>query len=120
MSRFPTKVSWDLRRGSDGWHGFVTLGVDEDELPGVRGMRFHGHDHKDKAVALAKAAAAAGQVQALLLAHPELQAILPPGTPLALKVLTGVAKSALAGRLEEALEHHMSPAIRRLGKALRL
>lgn len=117
----PTKVAWNLCRAPEGgWHGFVTLGVDDDEMPGVRAIRFKGHDHHDKAVALAKAAAAATKVQALLAEHPELAAILPPGTPLALKVITGISKSAIAGRLEEALEHHMSPAIRRLGKALRL
>lgn len=107
---------WSLTRTPSGWRGCVeiVLGKVPHEAIAVIG------EAEDKAVALAKAAAVARKLQEELAAHPALAAILPPGTGLALTAINGLAKAAIAGKLEEALSHHVGPAIHRLGRALHL
>lgn len=118
-------IKWKLTKSADGWEGSIEIPI---EIPGtlaapgarrVSGIAVKAKA-KDKAVALGKAATVAKMIEGQMAAHPELAAILPPGTGLALQAISGIAKSALAGKLESALARHTGPAIKRLGKALRL
>jgi hypothetical protein len=112
-------IKWRLVKTPDGWIGLIELPTDWRVPPGLSGVGLKGKG-RTKAQALGRAAAGAEKIEALMADHPELAAILPPGTPLALKAIKGIAKSAAAGRISEALSHHTGPAIKRLGKALHL
>lgn len=112
-----TKIKWTLTRTRDGgWIGCIYLPFDSTAMPHLP-IPVKARDH---AVALTRAATVATKVQEALAQHPELQAILPPGTGLALSAIKGLSKSALAGKLSEALSKHSGPGIRRLGKVLGL
>jgi len=112
------KYKWYLKKlPGGGWEGCVSIPLRDGAVENLKCLDVIG-EADDKAVALAKAAAVARMVQDQLAAHPALAAILPPGTGLALQAINGIAKSAIAGKLEEALSHHVGPAIHRLGRAL--
>lgn len=110
-------IKWRLDKTPTGWVGMLVIPTDETLPPGISGVGVMGKG-KTKAQALGRAAIAAGKIETLMAEHPELQAIMPPGAPLALKAITGIAKSAMAGRIEEGLKHKTGPAIKRLMKVL--
>ena len=112
-------IKWKLMRTPDGWAGMLIIPTDPKQPPGISGVGVHGKG-KTPAQAMGRAGVAAQKVEALMAAHPELAAILPPGAPLAIKAITGLAKAASVGRLKEAMSHVKGPAIKRLGKALGL
>jgi hypothetical protein len=112
-------IKWRLVKTKTGWVGLIELPTDWRVPPGIASVGLKGVG-KTKSQALGRAAAGAEKIEQLMADHPELAAILPPGAPLALKAIKGIAKSAAAGRLAEALSHHTGPAIKRLGKALHL
>lgn len=112
-------IQWKLIKTPDGWQGMIVIPTNPNLPPGVAGVGVHGKG-KTPAQALGRAGLAAQKVEQLMADHPELAAILPPGAPLALKAITGLAKAASAGRLKEAMSHVKGPAIKRLGKALGL
>ena len=114
------KVTWQLRRDGDGWSGVVNIPINPAAMPGGGVISVASKAQPTKAAALGKAATAAKMVEDQMAKHPALAALLPPGTGLALHAMSGIAKSAVAGKLEKALSKHAGPAIKRLGKVLGL
>lgn len=114
------KVTWQLKRDGDGWTGIIDIPINPSAMPGGGALRLSAKGQPTKAQALGKAATAGKLIEAQMAAHPELAALLPPGTALALTAMSGIAKSAAVGKLEEALSHHAGPAMKRLGKVLGL
>lgn len=108
------QIKWRLAPdGRGGWIGVIDVGIDPRAMSGGGVVRSIARG-PDKATALAKAAALADNI----VENPILAAILPPQAGLAVKAVKALSKSAMAGKLEDAVKGFTGPAVKRLGKVL--
>lgn len=103
------QIKWEMRRTKDGgYQGSVTL------PSGGKGFKVRAKANT-KEDALARAATVAAAVAA----NPLLQAVLPPGTGVAVKAVGYLARSAEAGQLAGAMGKITGEGAKRLVSALK-
>ena len=115
-------IHWAARQLPTGeWEGMIAFAPQQAlSIPGKPGAFKAGKPiklkakAKDKASALASAASVAKQVAN----NPYLSAVLPPGTGAAITAVSYLAKSAAAGKLEDAAKKVVGKGAERLKSAL--
>lgn len=115
-------VQWTMEKLPSGsWAGMITLVPSGDAQGAMARTVRRGQPIKlvaksrTRAGALAKASAYAERIAN----NPILAAALPPGTGKAIKIISVLAKSAAAGKLEKAAKRLTGKGARRLVKALK-